>query len=343
MQIGAEPRYKPVASGAAPGGVRRAEFKARTSVADGAALPELVSRHIRLRRAGAWWVGLCPFHADRNASFALSQRSGRWRYRCFACGVHGDTADWLQQMEGMGRVEALARAGVVPTAVGHSRASVPISALIAPSPSFGGPDDARTLDLARVIWTEAVDPTGTLVERYLASRRLWLLAGAPLRFHPRCPRGRERLPAMVALLTDPATGEPRGIHRTFVDTATGGKATGQAKMMLGGAGMVRLAADAEITLGLGLAEGIETALALMLHAGWTAMWATGSAGGIQAMPVLPGIECLTIFTDRDDKGAGMAAAQACRARWTDAGREARLFLPPDGQDWHDALVPAARP
>ncbi|MBD0276220.1 MAG: toprim domain-containing protein, partial [Acetobacteraceae bacterium] len=64
------------------------------------------------------------------------------------------------------------------------------------------------------------------------------------------------------------------------------------------------------------------------------VWAAGSAGGIRNFPVLPGIEALTIFADQD--GAGIGAARECGRRWAEAGREARLLAPPEG-DWDNAL------
>jgi hypothetical protein len=185
-----------------------------------------------------------------------------------------------------------------------------------------------------------VDPRGTLAETYLNRRGLTLLDDAPLRFHPRCPRGAERLPAMLALMTDPATGEARGVHRTFL-APDGAKArpgpNGEpSKMMIGCGGIVRLVPDDDVTLGLGVAEGIETALAVMQRAGWSPVWATGSAGGMAGFPVLPGIVALTLFADADDKGAGLAAAEACARRWRAAGREARNLAPPGGLDFEDA-------
>jgi hypothetical protein len=249
----------------------------------------------------------------------------------------GDTADWLQRVEGVSRADALASIGVERRAPRqsdrHRSAAFPASAI----------PDSSNVDLPRAIWREVVDAAGTLAEAYLHSRRLWLLAGAPLRFHPHCPRGRERLPALVTLMTDPLTGEPCGIHRTFLDPTTGGKASGQAKMMLGRAGVIRLQPDEDIVGGLGLTEGIETGLALIQHAGWRPVWASASAGGMRTLPVLPGIETLTLFPDRDDKGAGIAAAEACAERWRAAGREVRLLLPPEGQDWHDALTGGPSP
>ena len=192
-----------------------------------------------------------------------------------------------------------------------------------------------TGDLAVRLWHEAVAPDapGSLVPVYLAARGLTLPADAPLRFHPDCPRGAERWPAMLALMTDPATGTPCGLHRTFLARDGAGKAPGEPKKaMLGSAGVIRLAPDGDVTLGL--AEGIETALAVMQRTGWAPVWAATSAGAIRSFPVLPGIECLTVFADAD--GAGIEAARACCRDWAAAGCEARI-LAPTGGDWDDAL------
>jgi hypothetical protein len=143
---------------------------------------------------------------------------------------------------------------------------------------------------------------------------------------------------MLALMTDPVAGAPCGIHRTFLRADGRGKVeTGTAKMMLGSAGVIRLAPDDDVTAGLGLCEGIETGLGIMQRAGWRPVWSAGSAGGIAKFPVLRGIESLTIFPDRDDAGAGLKAGDECAARWRQAGREARMIWPPAGTDWLDAL------
>jgi hypothetical protein len=198
-------------------------------------------------------------------------------------------------------------------------------------------DDAGSSRLARQIWDEAIGSIGTLVETYLASRGLTLPPGAPIRFHPACPRGTDRLPAMISLMTDPVTASPCGAHRTFLRLDGSGKADGQAKMMLGNAGVIRLVPDDEIATGLGLAEGVETALAVMQRASWSPIWAACSAGGIAKFPVLCGIEAITIFADADDKGAGLRSSHECANRWRAAGREAHVSKPPIGTDWLDAL------
>ena len=135
-------------------------------------------------------------------------------------------------------------------------------------------------------------------------------------------------------MSDPETGEPRGVHRTFLLQDGSRKAPGQAKMMCGYAGVVRLAPGMEMTLGLGLAEGIETALSVMRSL-IGPRWAATSAGAVRAFPLLPGIEALTIFSrprpPRPD------AAEHCAARWAASGRLARISEPPDGQDFNDLI------
>lgn len=202
------------------------------------------------------------------------------------------------------------------------------------------PAKADTFPTARRLWQEAVAPHGGPAAAYLASRGLALPDGDVMRFHPACPRGRdERLPAMIALMTHPETGEPVGIHRTYLRPDGAGKVEhGTAKMMLGNAGVIRLVEDTEVTMGLGIAEGIETGLGIMQIAGWRPVWACASAGGIAKFPVLPGIECLTLFADRDDAGAGMKAAIETALRWQSCRRDAIISQPPNGNDWLDALA-----
>jgi hypothetical protein len=48
------------------------------------------------------------------------------------------------------------------------------------------------------------------------------------------------------------------------------------------------------------------------------VWACIDAGNLAALPVLNGIEALTIAADNDP--AGQAAAQTCATRWAAAGR-----------------------
>jgi hypothetical protein len=194
-----------------------------------------------------------------------------------------------------------------------------------------------SVDLARTLWRDAV-PGHAMLRAYLGARGLTLPEDAPLRFHPRAWRNADYGPpgpAMIAQMTLPETGEPCGAHVTYLRADGAGKAEGKRqKVMLGAVGVIRLVLDEDVGAGLGLAEGIETALAVMQRAGWSPVWAATSAGAMDRFPVLPGIEALTIFADAD--GAGIKAARECGRRWAAAGREARLLAPPAG-DWNDAL------
>lgn len=128
-------------------------------------------------------------------------------------------------------------------------------------------------------------------------------------------------PALVALLTDATDGTPRSLHFTWVKP-DGKKADVEPPRLLfkghRKAGAVcRLWPDDAVTAGLGVAEGIETALSLA-HA-FQPVWACIDAGNLAQLPVLPGVGALVVAQDRDP--AGEKAAAECAARWVAAGCE----------------------
>lgn len=58
-------------------------------------LPEVLSQHIELKRAGAAFKALCPFHDEKSPSFVINR--GDAHYHCFGCGAHGDAIQFLMQ------------------------------------------------------------------------------------------------------------------------------------------------------------------------------------------------------------------------------------------------------
>jgi hypothetical protein len=194
---------------------------------------------------------------------------------------------------------------------------------------------------ALALWAKSLRLPGTVAETYLSHRGIFLdddiLAADALRFLAACPFAAERHPAMLALMRDIKTNEPKAIHRTALKPDGEGKAEmadgGNPKRMLGPAHgcAVKLIDDADVTIGLGIAEGIENALTAIC-AGWRPVWAAGCKGAVAKFPVLAGVETLTIFTDPEP--GGIEAARECAIRWRDAGLEAALFIPPGG-DWND--------
>jgi putative DNA primase/helicase len=98
--------------------------------------------------------------------------------------------------------------------------------------------------------------------------------------------------------------------------------------------VVRLWPDEEVTLGLCVAEGIETALTAAL--GFGLAWATIDKGNLAELPILPGIECLTVVADHDANSAGQRAAEECARRWGEAGVEVIVWTSPsEGRDLND--------
>lgn len=74
-------------------------------------LPDIAAKYIDLQRTGSEYEALCPFHADRNPSMRIYPRrsDGSWRFKCFACGAHGDTVDFVREIEGVDTAEAARR------------------------------------------------------------------------------------------------------------------------------------------------------------------------------------------------------------------------------------------
>jgi DNA primase len=74
-------------------------------VKQAADIVEVISAHTDLRRQGARWVGLCPFHEERTPSFSVEPQEKL--YHCFGCGVGGDVIKFIEEKEGLGFAEAV--------------------------------------------------------------------------------------------------------------------------------------------------------------------------------------------------------------------------------------------
>ena len=102
---------------------------------------DIVGRYVQLKKGGANYMGLCPFHNEKSPSFTVSPT--KQFYHCFGCGAHGTAIGFLMQYARMDfpeAVRALAqRAGVpVPEEGGAAR---PAEAGLAPL--YGLLDRAR--------------------------------------------------------------------------------------------------------------------------------------------------------------------------------------------------------
>lgn len=85
------------------------EIRSRSDIVD------VISGYIRLQRKGSNYVGVCPFHNDRNPSMSVNQP--RQIYHCFSCGAGGDVFKFVMEYENLTFPEALKvladRAGIV--------------------------------------------------------------------------------------------------------------------------------------------------------------------------------------------------------------------------------------
>ncbi len=74
----------------------------------------LIGEFTPLKRVGRRFQGLCPFHAEKTASFSVNAEEGL--YYCFGCQASGDAITFLRNIEGCDFVEAVerlaARAGI---------------------------------------------------------------------------------------------------------------------------------------------------------------------------------------------------------------------------------------
>ena len=66
---------------------------------------EIVGRYVALKKGGANFMGLCPFHGEKSPSFSVSP--AKQFYHCFGCGKNGNAISFLMEHTGMGFVEAV--------------------------------------------------------------------------------------------------------------------------------------------------------------------------------------------------------------------------------------------
>lgn len=69
-------------------------------------LLEVVQQHVKMKKAGPEWVGLCPFHGEKTPSFFVNP--AKEKYNCQGCGAHGDVLDFVQGLRSCTKAEAIA-------------------------------------------------------------------------------------------------------------------------------------------------------------------------------------------------------------------------------------------
>lgn len=295
------------------------------------------------RQGNDWCVGSLAGEPGQSLRIGLAgKHRGRWQE--FADGTGGDMLDL---------VAAVNFGPDLRQAIDWARAWLG-QATISPTPptrDASTAQPARYSSLSRFgreLWASCrpIDAESA-AGLYLATRGCSLPhPEGDLRWHPALKHpGGHVGPALVALVTDVhAADRWLTIHRTWIQ-ADGRKAEIETpRLLLAGhpkaGGVIRLWPDDSVATGLGIAEGIETALAAAKR--FTPVWAAIDAGNLGAFPVLGGIEALTIVVDHDR--AGVNSALNLGRRWRQAGREVFVLYPEKpGTDWCDVESVRWRP
>jgi DNA primase len=66
---------------------------------------DVVGKYVQLKKGGANFMGLCPFHNEKSPSFTVSPT--KQFYHCFGCGAHGTAIGFLIEYSGVGFVDAV--------------------------------------------------------------------------------------------------------------------------------------------------------------------------------------------------------------------------------------------
>jgi DNA primase len=115
------------------GGATMADSFSQT-VKQQADIVRIVGEYVKLRKSGANWSALCPFHKEKSGSFYLYPATAS--YYCFGCHEHGDVFTFVMKMETLSFPEAVR---TVATKMG----------IALPKREFSSPDEAREAGLRR--------------------------------------------------------------------------------------------------------------------------------------------------------------------------------------------------
>ena len=74
-------------------------------IIDTAQIVDVVSDFVSLKKRGANYIGLCPFHNEKTPSFSVS--ASKNICKCFSCGKGGNPVHFVMEHEQMSFVEAL--------------------------------------------------------------------------------------------------------------------------------------------------------------------------------------------------------------------------------------------
>lgn len=270
----------------------------------------------------------CPMCGGKDR-FRFDDKEGRGTYFCSGCGA-GDGVQLAMGITGLSFRDVAAEveriAGTVRPAATRTERT----------------DEDKLRALRRAYLDSKPIARGDEVCRYLVAGRGLRLYDLPesIRLHPGmpCRDGGAVLgtfPVMLATVTD-AAGRAVSIHRTYLQDGRKAPVSAPKKLMQGlplSGAAIRLT---PVSRSLGIAEGIETALAAS-ELFEVPTWSCISTSGIETFEPPEGVEHLVIFADHDANFAGQAAAYRAAHRLALKGIEVEVCIPLRPGDWLDEL------
>jgi DNA primase len=97
-------------------------------------IARIVGEYIKLRKSGANWSALCPFHQEKSGSFYLYPATAS--YYCFGCKEHGDVFTFVMKMESVTFPEAVRAVA--------TKMNIPL-----PAREFNSPEEARNAGIRK--------------------------------------------------------------------------------------------------------------------------------------------------------------------------------------------------
>ncbi len=155
------------------------------------------------RKSGQGWTAKCPARDDRTPSLSICERGGKVLVKCWT---------GCSQQEVIAALRARGLWG------GRDRQVRSPPERLSLCTRQREPSAAQRFERALRPWQDAKPLQGTSAENYLTSRGLTLPGVHSLRFHPSLWHWQSESdwPAIVALVTNAASGQPLGTHQTFL-------------------------------------------------------------------------------------------------------------------------------
>ena len=81
----------------------------RKEIVEKADIVNIISQYVKLEKRGNNYIGLCPFHEDKNPSMSVSPQ--KKVFKCFSCGTAGDVIAFVSKFKNISISEAMKEVG----------------------------------------------------------------------------------------------------------------------------------------------------------------------------------------------------------------------------------------